>query len=121
MIDSATGRVVSRAEAALALPHGVEVAVLDERYRFRRGGKECRLSPSQLQLDAKKSALDALKDANLVLASASDTLLALVTRFGADGTVAGYLVERWRNLKANDPLLAKLPAAWLEGQKRRTL
>ncbi|NVD72036.1 hypothetical protein HUX88_15955 [Duganella sp. BJB1802] len=219
VIDSATGRVVSRADAALALPHGVEVAVLDERYRFRRGGKECRLSPRQLHLDAKKSALDALKDANLVLASASGTLLVLVTRFGADGAVADYLVERidiarcrvvapqrlgnpdllvelarserggwwiagsveqtllrsrdgrhwrkvslpaglsslvsahvtnereiwlaaalpqgdgpsphllvysddggkrWRNLKANDPLLARLPAAWLEGQKRRT-
>ncbi|RFP14158.1 hypothetical protein D0T25_22010 [Duganella sp. BJB488] len=219
VIDGATGRVVSRADAALALPHGVEVAVLDERYRFRRGGKECSLSPRQLHLDAKKSALDALKDANLVLTSASDTLLALVTRFGADGAVADYLVERidiarcrvvapqrlgnpdllvelahserggwwitgsveqtllrssdgrrwrkvnlpaglsslvsahvvnereiwlaaalpqgdgpsphllvysddggkrWRNLKANDPLLARLPAAWLEGQKRRT-
>lgn len=94
MIDGATGRVVLRADAALALPHGVEVAVLDERYRFRRGGKECRISPSQLQLDAKKSALDALKDANLVFASASDTVLALATRFGADGAVAGYLVAR---------------------------
>ncbi|MYN20302.1 hypothetical protein GTP81_26530 [Rugamonas sp. FT107W] len=219
VIDSATGRVAARADAALALPHGVEVAVLNERYRFRRDGKECRLSPRQLGLDAKKGALDALKDANLVLASASDTLLALATRFGADGAVAGYLVERidvarcqvvatqrlgnpdllvelahadrggwwitgsveqtllrsrdgrhwrkvslpaglsslvsayavnereiwlaaalpdgdgpspyllvysgdggkrWRNLKVNDPLLARLPAAWLEGQKRRT-
>lgn len=218
VIDGATGRVVARADAALALPHGVEVAVLDERYRFRRGGKECQLSPRQLQLDAKKSALDVLKDANLALASASDTLLALATRFGPDGAVADYLVERidigrcqvvarqplgnpdllvelahserggwwitgsveqtllrsrdgrrwskvslpaglsslvssyvvddreiwlaaalpegdgpspyllvysgdggkrWRNLLADDPLLAKLPAAWLEGQKRR--
>lgn len=220
VIDSATGRVVSRTDAALVLPHGVELAVLDDGYRFRRAGKECRLSPQQLHLDAKKSALDALKDANLVLASASDTLLALATRFGADGAVDGYLVERidiarcqveapqrlgnpdllvelahsdlggwwitgsveqtllrsrdgrhwrkvslpadlsslvsshvvnereiwlaaalpqgdglsphllvysgdggkrWRNLRANDPLLARLPAAWLEGQKRRTL
>ena len=219
VIDGATGRVVARADAALALPHGVEVEVLDERYRFRRGGKECHLSPRQLHLDANKSALDALKDANLALASASDTLLALATRFGPDGAVADYLVERidigrcqvvaqqrlgnpdllvelahserggwwvtgsieqtllrsrdgrrwskvslpaglsslvssyvvddreiwlaaalpdgdgpspyllvysgdggkrWRNLLAGDPLLAKLPAAWLEGQKRRT-
>ena len=219
VIDSATGRVVARADAALALPHGVEVAVLDERYRFRRGGKECRLSPRQLHLDGTKGALAALKDANLVLAGASDTLLALATRFGTDGAVAGYLVERidigrcqvaverrlgnpdllielaqsdrggwwipgsveqtlvrssdgrrwnkvnlpaglsslvssyvtnereiwlaavlpeadgpspyllvysgdggkrWRNLLADDPLLASVPAAWLEGQKRRT-
>jgi hypothetical protein len=219
VIDGATGRVVTRTDAALALPHGVELAVLDGRYRFRRGGKECHLSPQQLHLDAKKSALDALKDANLILASARDTLLALATRFGPDGAVADYLVERididrcqvvtqqrlgnpdllvelahsdrggwwisgsveqtllrsrdgrrwskvslpaglsslvssyvvndreiwlaaalpdgdgpspyllvhsgdggkrWRNLLADDPLLAHIPAAWLEGQKRRS-
>jgi hypothetical protein len=94
VIDGTTGRVMARADAALTLPHGVELAVLDEGYRFRREGKECHLSPQQLHLDAKKSALDALKDANLALASASDTLLALVTRFGPDGAVADYLVQR---------------------------
>ncbi len=219
VIDGATGRVVEHADAALVLPHGVEVAVLDERYRFRRGGKECRLSPQQLHLDGKKSALDALKGANLALASASDALLALATRFGPDGSVVDYLVERidigrcqvvmqkrlgnpdllvelghsdrggwwitgsveqtllrsrngrhwgkvrlpvglsslvssyvvnereiwlaaalpdgdgpspyllvysgdggkrWRNLLTDDPLLARIPLAWLEGQKRRT-
>ena len=219
VIDNATGRALTSAGAALALPHDVEVAVQDERYRFRRGGRECRLSPQQLHLDGKKSALDALKDANLVLTSASDALLALATRFGPDGAVADYLVERidigrcqvvmqkrlgnpdllvelghsdrggwwitgsveqtllrssdgrswrkvslpaglsslvssyvvnereiwlaavlpegdgsspyllvysgdggkhWRNLLADDPLLANIPVAWLEGQKRRT-
>lgn len=219
VIDGATGRAVARTDAALALPHGVEVALLDDGYRFRRGDKQCQLSPRQLHLDGNKSALDALKDAHLVLASASDTLLALATRFGPDGAVADYLVERvdigrcqvvaqqrlgnpdllvelahserggwwitgsveqtllrsrdgrrwskvglpaglsslvssyvvdereiwlaaalpegdgpspyllvysgdggkrWRNLRVDDPLLAKLPAAWLEGQKRRT-
>lgn len=219
VIDGATGRTVASTDAALALPHGVELAVVDEGYRLRRGGKECRLSRQQLHLDPKKGALDALKDANLALASASDKLLALATRFGPDGAVSDYLVERidigrcqvgvqqrlgnpdllvelahsklggwwitgsieqtllrsrdgrrwrkvnlpaglsslvssyvandheiwlaaalpdgdgsspyllvysgdggkrWRNLLADDPLLAKIPAAWLEGQKRRT-
>lgn len=218
VIDGATGRVVSRSDTAVALPHGVELAVLDDSYRFRRGGKECRLSRQQLHLDTKKTALDALKDANLALASTSDTLLALTTHFGPDGAVTDYLVERidigrcqvavqqrlgnpdllvelahsnlggwwitgsveqtllrsrdgrrwskvnlpaglsslvssyvvndreiwlaaalpegdgpspyllvysgdggkhWSNLLADDPLLFKLPAAWLEGQKRR--
>lgn len=218
VMDSATGRVLARTDAAMLLPHGVSLAVLDGRYRFRRDGKECRLSPYQLQLDATKNALEALKDANLALASTSDTLLALATRFGPDGAVTDYLVERidigrcrvialqslgnpdllvelahserggwwitgsieqtllrspdgrrwskvslpaglsslvssyvvnddeiwlaavlpegtspsspllvysgdggkhWRNLPANDPLLARLPAGWLEGQKRR--
>ena len=218
VIDGATAQVVASADADLTLPYGVELAVVDEGYLFRRGGKECRLSRQQLHLDGNKGALDSLKDANLALASASDTLLALATRFGPDGEETEYLVERidigrcqvavqqrlgnpdllvelahshaggwwitgsieqtllrsrdgrswskvdlpvglsslvssyvvndreiwlaaalpeddgtspyllvysgdggkhWRNLLADDPLLAKIPAAWLEGQKRR--
>ena len=94
VIDGATGHVVASADADLTLPYGVELAVVDEGYRCRRGGKECRLSRQQLQLDGNKGALDSLKDANLALASARDTLLALVTRFGPDNAETEYLVER---------------------------
>lgn len=43
-----------------------------------------------------------------------------------DATPSPYLLvysndagEHWRNLVEDDPLLAKVPAAWLEGQRRR--
>jgi hypothetical protein len=218
VIDAATGRRLAQTDATLALPHGVEVRALADGYRFQRGGRDCRLSLQQLQLGKQKTALDTLKDANLMFASAEGGLLALATRFGPDGAVGDYLVERididrckvaidhklgnpdllvelmhsasggwwitgsveqtllrssdgrrwnkvslpaglsslvssyiagkndiwlaailpdeaapspyllvysadggkhWRNIVADDPLLARVPAAWLEGQKRR--
>lgn len=123
VIVSATGRVVTRPDAVLALPHGVEVAVLDERYRFRRGGKECRLSPRQLHLDEKRGALAALREADLVLSSASDTLLALATRFGealaqstglrpSAGQAAGRLAGRTKTANALTRPAARNPPSW---------
>ena len=38
VIDAATGRHVSHTDAALALPHAVEIALSAEGYLFRRGG-----------------------------------------------------------------------------------
>lgn len=218
VIEAATGRLLREADATAALPHGVEVTALADGYLLRQGDRECRLSAQQLQLDSRKTALQALQDTNLVLSSSVNGLLALVTRFDAEGDVSDYLTEsvdiancavsvtqnlgnpdllvelghtaaggwwltgsieqtllrsaeggqwrkvnlpaplsslissyivndheiwlaailpddagpspyllvysndggeHWRNVVQDDPLLAKIPAAWLEGQRRR--
>jgi hypothetical protein len=93
VIDAVTGRLVSHTDTTLAIPYGVEVTLAESGYRFRRAGKECQLSLQQLGLDSRKSSLETLKDYNLTFASSTTDLLALVTQFGPDGAVAGYLVE----------------------------
>lgn len=218
VIEAATGRLLAQTEATLVLPHGVEVTAAADRYRLRRHGRVCELTSATLHLSPDKTALETLRDSNLMLISSATGLLALVTQFGADGSVSDYLPqsvdisnckvtvgpglgnpdllvemghsalggwwltgsieqtllrsadghqwrpvklpdglsslissyvandhelwlaailpddgegspyllvysddggEHWRNLRKDDPLLAKIPAAWLEGQKRR--
>lgn len=128
VIEATIGNVVAQSEATFVLPYDVEVTALIDGYRLRQKGKECQLSAQTLQLDAHKTPLQALQDYNLIMTSsdvANDNEIWLAAIL-PDATPSPYLLvysndagEHWRNLVEDGPLLAKVPAAWLEGQRRR--
>jgi hypothetical protein len=96
IIDAKRGKLLSSGinnETTLALPHGFAVSANSGAYRITRGTRQCMVSPRQLGLNGKKSNIQALKDGNLVFSSSDQKLIALVTRFGENGSEDSYLID----------------------------
>lgn len=218
IINSASGIAVKHQNATVILPYGIELSERNKVLAFRSAGKNCFFPLQQLGLDNHRTALEALKNSNIVFSSTENALLALVAQFGPNGKVSNYRLQQidlalcrisfhydlgnpdllielghstnggwwltgsieqtllqssdgrawrkaalpeglgslisayvansreiwlaailtadgnespyllvysndggrsWRNVVANDPVLARLPSGWLEGQKRR--
>lgn len=94
VIDAASGKAVVHDNATLTLGHDIEISTSASGFVIRQSGKSCALSARTMGLDPRRSALDAIRTANVAFSSGANALLALVTQFGADGKVAHYLVDK---------------------------
>lgn len=94
-IDPRSGIRFAQAEGdAILLPNGLSIAAQDDGYLLTHGSKQCKLPISRLGAPKNKPPLKALQDANVNIAMSGNSILALITQFGADSHVSGYQVRR---------------------------
>lgn len=138
VISPADGRVLSHTEgrstSLLALPYGVHVGVEPGGYRIVQGHSSCLFSARKLGINGSKTALEALKDGNVIFAPSNRGIVAMVTQWGSDERVGKYLttfiqMDRCRTSQTNlgnPDLLVELNASrrggwWITGSIEQTL
>lgn len=99
IIDSQSGRITAQHtrpnEVLLNASTSVSAAPGANAVLFTQGDKKCRLSLDALGIDEKKDPISLIKDSHLNFSAASDgAILALITHFDPDGTLARYAIER---------------------------